>query len=232
MRPSEGWAEREGLLREARMAALGLRHGVTTRAMGNMKDEARRRAAAAALGLPEPLTLRQVHGATVRQAVEASRGVEGDGLLGGGRPDLAFGVYVADCVPLYLWSADGRVAGVFHAGWRGVAAGIARSAVESFRAALVPPADLAAAAGPHIGACCYAVGPEMEARFPPAAFVRRGAQLRLDLAAELRRQLVEAGVPPGRVDLAAPCTACDAGRFFSFRRDKQDSRMLALLATN
>jgi copper oxidase (laccase) domain-containing protein len=52
----------------------------------------------------------------------------------------------------------------------------------------------------------------------------------LDLSAETRRQLIQAGVPAERIGAPAPCTASNADDYFSFRRDKQDARMLALLS--
>ena len=224
---SASWVEKDGLLREPR---LGLRHGFTTRRSGSMKDESRRREAARLLGLPQPLTLKQVHGVTIHDAVEKNAGLEGDGWLLS-RPGVTVGVYAADCVPLYLWTEDGKAAGVFHAGWRGTAKGMARAAVAAFRDRLgVPASRLSAATGPHIGACCYKVGPELEKNFSPSSISRRDGSLWLDLAAETRRQLIEAGLAPGKIGAPAPCTASNADDYFSFRRDKQDARMLALLS--
>ena len=224
------WTEADGLLRHGGLSALGLKHGFTTRRLGNMKDESRRREAARLLALPEPLTLRQVHGTTIRDATPANAGLEGDGWILS-EPGVAAAVYVADCVPLFLWSDDGKAAGVFHAGWRGTAQRMAQAAVAAFKDRLgVPASRLSAASGPHIGACCYKVGPELEKDFPASSLIRRDGAPWLDLGAETRRQLLEAGVPAGRIGAPAPCTASDADDYFSFRRDKQDARMLALLS--
>jgi len=225
-----GWTERDGLLTEARLSALGLKHGFTTRRAGNMKSAELREKAAAALGLPAPLTLKQVHGTAILDGAPENAGKDGDGWLLS-RPGVAVAVYSADCVPLFLWSDDGRAAGVFHAGWRGTAKGMAKAAVAAFRERLgVPASRLSAAAGAHAGACCYKVGAELEREFPASAFVRREGALYLDLAAETRRQLLEAGVAPGRVDVTAACTISSPDDYFSFRRDKQDARLLALLS--
>lgn len=226
---ARGWLERDGFLVNARLSELGLRHGVSMRKLGNMKDQSRRREAAATLGLIAPLTLKQVHGTKILSAAPENDGLEGDGWIID-RPGVCAAVYAADCVPLYLWSDDGRTAGVFHAGWRGAAAGMAKAAVESFRKLGVRSSSLCAATGPHIGACCYKVGPELEKAFPASSFVRRGGELFLDLAAETRRQLLDAGLPPDRVAVDSPCTSSHPDDYFSFRRDKQDARMLALLS--
>jgi hypothetical protein len=221
------WIEKDGLLREPR---LGLRHGFTTRRAGNMKDPEKRKAAAKLLGLSEPLTLKQVHGTTIHDAITENAGLEGDGWLLS-RRGLTVGVYAADCVPLFLWAEDGNAAGVFHAGWRGTAKGMALAAVAAFRDRLgIPASRLSAATGAHIGACCYKVGPEFEKDFTASSLSRRDGALWLDLAKETRRQLVEAGLSPEKIGAPAPCTASNADDYFSFRRDKQDARMLALLS--
>lgn len=234
MPPSEmtaaAWTEKDGLLTEDRLSSsLRLRHGFTTRRLGDMKDGSRRREAAARLGLIEPLTLKQVHGTTIHRASPENAGLEGDGWIIDA-PGVAVGVYAADCVPLYLWSDDGAAAGVFHAGWRGTAAGMAKAAVAAFVGRGVGASRLFASTGPHIHACCCKVGMDLKKDFPPSSFVVRGGETSLDLAAETRRQLIEAGLRPDRVATDSPCTACHPDDHFSFRRDKQDARMLALLS--
>lgn len=225
-----GWTESGGLLAEARLSALGLKHGFTTRRAGNMKSPELRAAVAGKLGMAAPLTLKQVHGVVIHDAAPENAGKEGDGWLVS-KPGVSVAVYTADCVPLFLWSDDGKAAGVFHAGWRGTAKGMAKAAVAAFRERLgIAASRLSAAAGAHAGACCYKVGPELEKEFPASAFVRRDGALYLDLAAETRRQLIEAGLRGESVDVSAACTISNADDFYSFRRDKQDARLLALLS--
>ena len=221
------WSEKDGLLRNS---GLVLKHGFTTRRAGNMKDESKREAAANTIGLSSPLTLKQVHGTVIHDAKAENAGLEGDGWLLSGR-GLAVGVYAADCVPLFLWAEDGKAAGVFHAGWRGTAKKMALAAVAAFRDRLgIPASKLFAATGPHIGACCYKVGAELEKQFHAESFDRRDGSLWLDLAEETRRQLLEAGVLESRIGSPAPCTSSNPDDYFSFRRDKQDARMLAILS--
>jgi YfiH family protein len=195
-----------------------------------MKDESRRREAAKILGLSAPLTLKQVHGITIHDANPENAGLEGDGWLLS-RRGLTVGVYAADCVPLFLWEESGKAAGVFHAGWRGTAKGMALAAVAAFRDRLsIPASRLCAATGAHIGPCCYKVGEELKKGFPESSFVARDGALWLDLALETRRQLLEAGLSPEKIGPAAPCTSSNPNDYFSFRRDKQDARMLAFVS--
>ncbi len=227
--PAAAWRERGGLLQEERLLALGLRHGFAAKRAGDMACAPQRRRAAAALGLPEPLLLKQVHGTAILRAAPENAGREADGWLIDA-PGVCAAVYAADCVPLFLWSDDGRLAGVFHAGWRGTAAGMAKAAVAAFAARGVGPERLSAALGPHAGPCCYRVGPELEKEFPASAFARRDGGLCLDLGAENRRQLAAAGVPAGALGAPAPCTICEPESYHSFRRDGRGARMLALLS--
>lgn len=225
------WTEQGGFLLEPRLLSLGVLHGFTTRKLGNMKDPEKRKAAAALLGLPEPVTLKQVHGTAIRRGAHSAQGLEGDGwTLGPGDEGVCVAVFTADCMPLYLWTEDGKYAGVFHAGWRGMAAGMPGKAVAALLERGAKAHKLCAAFGPHISADSYKVGPELEKSFPASSFSRRGDSLHLDLDLDARRQLLLAGVRPGAIAPAAPCTLKSEDAYFSFRRDKQDGRMLAMLS--
>ncbi len=209
---------------------------------------------------------KQVHGVEVREvtaenlagAMADGRGQwEADGLITR-VPQVLLGVGAADCVPLLVADRRLRVAGAFHAGWRGTAAGMARVGLERMREAFGTRAqDCIAAVGPSIGPCCYEVGEEVRAAFEgqgagnrecgiagrekelggrvvllPAG---RFGQWRLDLWEANRRQLVAAGVPAADVTVMGECTACsrdDEGRrrYFSHRAEKGvTGRMLGVI---
>lgn len=165
---------------------------------------------------PEGLhLLKQVHGTrivVVRAGETAPDGVEADGWISDA-PGQTFAVYTADCIPLFL--AGGGFVGVFHAGWKGVAGGMARAAVEAFNAVGVESFNVTAWAGPFIRQCCFKVGPEVAEKFK---FVEDS---RVDLAAETRAQLEAAGVK--NISLSGPCTCCNPSDWFSYRRDKSST---------
>jgi hypothetical protein len=69
-----------------------------------------------------------------------------------------------------------------------------------------------AALGPHIGECCYKVGPEV------AEALGRAGREQVDLGEINREQLRAAGVGEDNIEAAGICTCCDRG-FFSYRRD-------------
>jgi polyphenol oxidase len=92
------------------------------------------------------------------------------------------------------------------------------------------PDELVAAIGPCIGRCCFEVGPEVSRQFLPL-FPEKTDLSRIDLIEANRRQLLAAGLTPASIDITDLCTACDAGEFHSYRRDREKSgRMVAAIA--
>ena len=227
------WLEKDGFLLEPRLSALGLKHGFTTRRLGVMKDASQRDAAAALLGLPAPLLLKQVHGTAIHRAAHSAQGLDGDGwTLGPGDEGLCVAIFTADCVPLYLWTDDGKYAGVFHAGWKGMAAGMPGKAVAALVERGAKASRLQAAFGPHISVNVYKVGEDLENSFPTDSFVKNGNDIFLDLDRDARRQLIEAGVPERMIGPAAPCTLSNPDAYHSFRRQKDGARMLSFLSND
>jgi YfiH family protein len=151
---------------------------------------------------------RQVHGAVVARVGSAPRQTPDADGQATALPGIAPIVLVADCLPIAL-IAPGAVAMV-HAGWRGLAAGVVENGVEALRE-LAADAPVAAAIGPGVGPCCYEVGPDVHAALGTSG---RTVDLKAVAAARLR----DAGVK--RIHDVDLCTACDAGRFFSHRRDQ------------
>ena len=223
------WIEKNGLFTEPRLSGLGLGHGVTHRSLGGMKEKANRKAALKACGLSgDVLTLTQVHGAKVHRAIAALEDDEGDGWVTD-TPGRCIGVFVADCLPIFMWTEDRKAVGVFHCGWRGTAAGMPSEAVSAFEKIDRSPSELFAAIGPHIGSCCYEVGEELRDSFSSESFVS-GETLRLDLGSEAARGLMGAGISADKISVSSDCTACCSDRFFSFRKEKRNSNMLAFIA--
>ena len=173
----------------------------------------------------------QVHGAAVVEATacrNAAQPPDADGIVSA-LPGLAVAVVTADCVPVLLAAPVGTAVSAVHAGWRGLAAGVVKAAVEVLvRVSGAGPAELVAAIGPHIGPCCYEVEePVLEAlerchgsAARAAARPARPGHALLDLGGLVRAALFDAGLPAAAVGgAAAVCTRCDPERFHSHRRD-------------
>ena len=212
---------------------------------------------AAALGRPI-VRVHQVHGADlmVQRAGDPPLGALPDAdIIVSDDPTVAITIQVADCVPILI--ADRRTGAVAaaHAGWRGLAAGVPRVTVEALAHEFGSrPADLMAAAGPSIGACCYEVGPDVrrrfeEARWPESTASRwffAGPQPTIDnpsiagLRAARRPdhwyfdsgraacdQLESAGVPREQIFVADLCTASHPRVLCSYRRDGAEAGRIA-----
>jgi YfiH family protein len=202
--------------------------------------------------------VRQVHGTDtlVRRVGDGAAGtLPVADIIVSNDPTIAAAIQTADCVPLLL--ADRRTGAVAaaHAGWRGLAASVPRTAVEALgRAFGSRPEDLVAAAGPSIGACCYEVGADVRRRFTEAGFplatlsrwfferaqptprnpsmaglstAPRPDHWYFDSGRSTRDQLESAGVPQNQVFVAELCTASHPGVLCSYRRDGSDAGRLA-----
>ncbi|MGO9456260.1 MAG: polyphenol oxidase family protein [Acidimicrobiales bacterium] len=195
--------------------------------------ENRRRAAAAVGATPADLVFgAQVHGRNAAVVTAAERG-RGSADLADAVPDAdalvttepgpVLVTLVADCVPLVLVDPAAGVLATVHAGWRGTAAGVARSALDAMGAMGADPARVVAGIGPAVSPDTYRVGDEVADALRDAlgggeGVVRPsgdGGWL-ADLCEANRRSLVQAGVGPERISVAEVTTG-DPGLFFSDR---------------
>jgi YfiH family protein len=153
------------------------------------------------------------------------------------QPDKLVTIRVADCVPVLLASADGRVVAAVHAGWRGMVAGVieqaARTMLERWS---LSPSDLIAAVGPCIGPEHFEVGPEVAAEFERTNLTEAirpgdsGGNPHVDLPRSTVTQLARVGVSTDRIDTTDRCTFRDGDEFFSHRRDRGvTGRMAAII---
>ncbi len=188
-------------------------------------------------------TVRQAHGARVwtigpgRGSSGPAEPPEGDALVTA-EPGVALGVFVADCVPVLLCDWRSRGLAAVHAGWRGTVAGVLRAAIGELRKTLgARPTDLRIAIGPSIGPCCFEVGDEVVESLlgsdPGAAscVLAGGGRHRIDLVEANRRQALQAGVPPDRIQSSRLCTRCREDLLESYRRSgSRAGRMAGIIA--
>jgi len=181
----------------------------------------------------EPQWLNQVHGTRVVRWGSDDFDVgppDADAIISD-QPASICVVRTADCLPILFCSLDGTEIGAAHAGWRGLVAGI----VEQTVAAMHTPADeLIAWFGPAISQPSFEVGEEVRDAFLTAtaeagvAFIQNDrGRWQADLYLLATQRLRTAGV--SRTFGGGLCTAVDAARFYSYRRDGSSDRMLSFV---
>ena len=150
-------------------------------------------------------------------------------------PGVGLFLRFADCQSILLYDPAHHALALAHAGWRGVAQGIAYRAVEAMQAAFdTDPRLLIAGLGPAIGPCHYTVGDKVAAAMgyalPDWSQVMQpdGEDWRLDLSAANAQQLAAKGVQ--QIEHADLCTACHNDEFFSHRADQGRTGRFAVVA--
>jgi YfiH family protein len=181
--------------------------------------------------LPQfPQWLAQEHGANVVAAHDPGDVPVADAAWTD-RPGVVCAVLVADCLPVLFCDRAGTAVGIAHAGWRGLAGGVIERTVEAMPG---PARDLMAWLGPAIGPEAFEVGQDVYDAFvqrdaaSSVAFRRRpDGKYLADLYALARQRLGTAGITAAYG--GGFCTATEAERFFSYRRDKVTGRMAVLV---
>jgi YfiH family protein len=167
---------------------------------------------------------------------------EADGMITR-TPGILLGIQTADCIPVLVVDVANRVVAAFHAGWRGTVQRVVELGVRRMRLEFgSQPGNLQAALGPGIGACCYAVGSEVQAKFGESFEygaelfrlnedkAQEGPSFHLDLREANRRQLMDAGVSESAISLVGGCTSCEPELYFSHRASGGNTgRMMAVI---
>jgi copper oxidase (laccase) domain-containing protein len=169
-----------------------------------------------------------VHGSTVRVVGEAERGRGArdpadvlpacDGLITA-TPGLPLYLPIADCAAVVLHQGGARPRlGLFHAGWRGLAAGILSHGLRRMREGGAGDEPLQAWISPCARAGSYEVGEEFTQLAPAAAQLRDGRRLTVDIGRWCAAELTTAGLDPAHIHDSGIDTISD-GHCFSYRRD-------------
>lgn len=188
-----------------------------------------------------PAWISQVHGIAVADAASVAPGqpVQVADASVASVPGVVCAVMTADCLPVLFAGVDGKVVGAAHAGWRGLAAGVLGETIKAMRAA--GAGEITAWMGPAIGPERFEVGADVFDSFMSGALVGEAEQVRAafkpcqgsggkymaDIYALARLFLARDGVT--RVSGGTECTATDAGRFYSYRRDQVTGRQASLI---
>ena len=178
------------------------------------------------------LTVKQVHGNDILLIDESNPdlshflSIEVDAIITN-QPEIMIGILTADCFPIIIWHANGRVAAVIHAGWKGAANGLIGKVVETLTKQFeCQAAELFAAIGPGIGEHNYEVDRPVRDAFRQGtgfwneiSTETRLGHWKLNLPLSCQLQLEKAGLKTQNIEVAKECTCCHPELFFSHRRD-------------
>lgn len=185
--------------------------------------------------LPQaPLWLNQVHGTVI---VEDSPGLRGqieppqaDGALSS-LPQSPLAIMTADCLPVLVCDKKGTRIGAFHAGWKGLAAGILEKGIEGMGGR---PEDLQVWLGPSISGQVYQIGEEVRQVFfdldpENERFFQPDGQHKwlFDFPGCAEALVRKTGVQ--NITRSPWCTYSHPDLFYSYRREHPCGRMASLI---
>ncbi len=156
------------------------------------------------------LTAQQIHGdriAVVDHPVARDKEFAGcDGIITN-QKKIALGIHVADCGAVYVVDPKTPAIGLVHSGKKGTEVAIVSKAIQQMRE--------------HFGSGAA----ELVVQLSPCI---RPPHYEIDFASQIVEQCRAAGVI--KINDSGVCTACDLGRYYSYRAEKgKTGRMLALL---
>jgi len=164
----------------------------------------------------------QVHGTEILHAISPGFFSGYDALVTNEK-DIFLCVFTADCYPVLLCDTKTMTVAAIHSGWKGAAGGIVTKTVLFMQERFgTDPRNLLAWIGTGIAQSAYEVDAAVAEAFDSehlAPSLRQTRKFNLDLAGANRRQLLDAGIPPSRIECSAFCSSADAGLFYSYRRD-------------
>ena len=229
-----GFFTRQGGVSEGPYASLNTTT-VTGDDPAHVEENLRRIARALGVDSARLYFLTQVHGIDCievdgSQPRDAVLPLRGDTVVARASTEpLACAVRTADCVPVLLGCVDSGAVAACHAGWKGCAQGAILAAVRALRDR--GGTRLVAAIGPHISLTSFEVSEDVAAELlaasPDKTVVDRSRDRpHVDLRRLARAQLESLDIPRTSIDDVPGCTVLDAARFFSFRRDREQSGRL------
>ncbi len=191
-----------------------------------VQENLRRLRATFSLSPTQIVSPHQVHEAHVARVTRTEGGliIPATDALITDDPEVALLLRFADCAPILLYDRRRHVAGLVHAGWRGVVARVVPAAVAALRETFgSSPHDLWVGIGPCISGEHYQVGAEIVAAVAAAVprdtvFAwRHDGSWYLDLATAILAQLQACNV--AAIEMSGLCTASNLHEWYSHRAE-------------
>jgi YfiH family protein len=164
--------------------------------------------------------LKQIHSSIIIN-IDSKHDRIGDGLVSG-KKDVALGIKIADCLPVYIFN-DEKIC-IIHCGWRSIIKGIAKKAKKML-------GNYKYIMGACIGSCCYEIKADLKEIFAkeyPDAIITRENKYFLDLKRAVKKDLGNKYL----LDDLNLCTKCHPEYFYSFRRGDGKKRNYAIITAS
>jgi YfiH family protein len=133
----------------------------------------------------------------------------------------------ADCLPILIYDRRKKVVAALHGGRECLVKGIIERAVEKMRKNFLSKSkDFLVAIGPHIRVCHYWLRKEnyqkLKKKNFKKYFLKKKERIYFDLTKLAKDKLLKLGVRKNNIEDCKICTFCQAEKFFSFRKEKEN----------
>lgn len=171
----------------------------------------------------------QTHSDVIREITSSSDYAASDGMYTAEK-GVVLNIKIADCTAILLYDHAKEVVMGLHSGWRGTHKNIAAKGISIMASKFQSsPDDISAYLSPAACGKCYEVGREFADYFPRSVSPLKNGKFLFDNRAEIRLQLIDAGLRPENIEIAPECSIEDS-RLHSYRRDGNVSgRMSAFI---
>ncbi len=180
------------------------------------KVQANRQMLKQSLGISRLVSARQVHGdqiIRIQETPDSDQEMDGIDALMTNRRDVGLMIQHADCQAILLHDPVQSAIAAIHCGWRGSVLRIIEKTVRMMNACYQSrPEDILASISPSLGPCCAEfINHRQELPLSFLAFQQRSNYFNFWQIS--RSQLMEAGLQPKKIKIAATCTCCNLDFF-------------------
>ncbi len=209
----------------------GLRHGISTRTLGSMKNKGRMNDTNIQKFLhvldisPDRLVLmEQIYSGDVAvvENIDEKKIQSVDSLVTD-KENLYVGVVTADCLPILFYDPEKQIAAAVHGGYKGLSKLIINHTIEKLKQLGSKPKDVLVGIGPGIGVCCYNVDADrirlFQDTFPSHKnfFFKKNDAYFLDLKKIALLNLLDEGISEANIEILDICTKDNLNTFYSYR---------------
>ena len=133
-------------------------------------------------------------------------------------------ILTADCVPVFLYDPEKKIAAIVHSGWKGTIKHITAIAIEKMFEYGCRYKDIKVAIGPSIKKCCYEVKDDVVdlvkksfGKFYKSLITFRNNKVYYDMDKAIEYSLLNKNILPQNIARCDLCTKCNSYMFFSAR---------------